>query len=280
MRIGVNLWIWGSPFRTDRHLAVIPAIKSWGGDVIEFAMEDDAVVETNALRQVLQNEDMGCSIVGLFGPDRDLSLDDAARQRGIDYARRCIDVCAEVGAAIFSGAVVGVGGQVLLADAVRRSRIERAADSLRELGQYAAQAGVRFVVEVLNRYENNLLNTAAQARELIDLTDHPAVEIHLDSFHMNIEEHHLGDAIRRAGEKLMHLHGSESHRGTPGTGLVRWDQVAAALRDIHYEGDVIIESLDYKSPLGPLARFWRPFALSPEDLARDGLAFLKRTLLS
>ena len=276
MKIGINLWIWGAPFRTDQHMGLIGQAKSLGAEVVEFAMEDDTVIDAKALRRVLQQEAIECSVIGLFGPDRDLSMEDAAvRRRGMDYAKRCIDACAQIGATIFSGAVVGVDGKELLSDSARRTRLEHAAESLQQLGQYATDAGLRLVIEVLNRYENNLINTAGQARELIDITNHPTVGIHLDSFHMNIEETSFGDAIRLAGDKLFHFHGSDSHRGTPGEGMLRWQEVATALKEINYQGYVVIESFDYTSRFGPVVHFWRPLAESPEALVRNGLAFLK-----
>ena len=279
MKLGLNLWIWDAPFRTDRHLALIPLVRALGGEVVEFALEDDSVVDEQLLKRTLADEELACSVVGLFGPDRDLSEDSAAaRQNGLAYARRCIDLCAGVGATLFSGAVAGCGGKEPLSPDLRRSRIERAAESLRELGDYAAQAGVGVAVEILNRYENNLLTTAAHGRELIDLTDHPAVGIHLDSFHMGLEETDLGGAIRLAGDRLVHFHGNESHRGTPGTGVVPWGQVADGLQATGYDGYVIIESFNHLSWIGPLAHFWRPLTESPESLGRDGLAFLKRAL--
>ena len=279
MKFGLNLWIWDAPFRTDRHLALIPRVRELGGEVVEFALEDDSLVDERLLRRTLADEGLACSVVGLFGPDRDLSHQSAGvRRGGLDYARRGIDVCAAVGATLFTGAVAGVGGKELLTADARRARLERAAQSLSELGDDAAQAGVRVAVEILNRYENNLFTTAAQGRQLIDLTAHPAVGIHLDSFHMNLEENHLGDAIRLAGDKLIHFHGNESHRGTPGSGVMPWTQVADGLRAIDYDGYVIIESFNHLSWIGPLAHFWRPLTESPEILGRDGLAFLKQAL--
>lgn len=279
MKIGVNLWIWGAPFRTDQRLYLLERARSMGAEVVEFALEEETVMDTKAMRQALRDEGLACSVVGLFGPARDLSLDDAARQAGMDYARRCIDIAAGVGASLFSGAVAGVGGREPLSPDQRDTRMKRAAESLHTLGEYAHRAGICMVVEALNRYESNFMTTAAEARALTDAADHAAIGVHLDTFHMGIEEHHLGDAIRRAGDKMMHIHVSESHRGTPGTGLTPWDQVAGGLRDIHYEGYAVIESVDHRSWLGPLACIWRPLAESPDALARDGLNFLRKTLL-
>lgn len=281
MKLGVNLWVWDSPFRSTEHLHLVSQIKKWGGEVVEFAIEDDAVIDRREVRKVLESEGMACSVVGIFGPVRDLSSADRATQRnGVEYAKRSIDICADVGAAVFTGAIAGVGGREFLSESARRTHLGRAADNLRELGDYAAEANVNVVVEILNRYENNLLTTAKQGRELIDLVDHPAVGIHLDSFHMSIEEEDLGDAIRLASDKLLHFHGSASHRGIPGTGIVPWDQVAGGLHDVNYDGFVIIESFNPWSPIGPLACFWRPFAESPDAVAREGLAFLHQALYS
>jgi D-psicose/D-tagatose/L-ribulose 3-epimerase len=279
MKIGVNLWIWESPFRTDRHLGLIAHAKSLGAEVVEFALEDDVVIDTTLLRRALVDEGLACSTLGLFGPARDLSsLDPAVRERGVQYAKSCVRTTAEAGGTLFSGAVVGVGGNQVMPAAEHNSRLECAAGCLRQLGDYAAQAGVLLCIEVLNRYETNLINTAEQARSLIDRVQHPSVGIHLDNFHMSIEERSLGEAIRTAGDKLFHLHSSESHRGLPGNGHVNWAEVAAALNEINYRRYAVIESFNPQGRLTPMARFWRSYAQSPDALARNGLAFVKSAL--
>ncbi len=275
MKLGVNLWIWESPFRTDRHLGLLEKVKALRGEVVEFALEEGGVVEAPILRRALDEQALGCSIIGLFGAERDLSSPDAnARQRGVEYARKSLELSAEVGAAVFSGACVGVGGSEVLSDAERRKRYQSAAECLHEIGEFAAPLGVRFCVEILNRYEDNILNTAGQACELMDLTAHPAVGIHLDTFHMNMEEGSMGQALRRAGKRLFHLHASDTHRGTPGAGHLPWGEVAEALQQINYSGFAVIESFNPRGRLAPLARSWRPYAASQDILAAEGLAFL------
>jgi len=279
MKIGLNLWVWTSPFNTRRDLELLGKVKSWGGEVVEFALEDDATIDTIALRSELGNQDLGCSIIGLFNPERDLSSEDASsRRRAIDYAKRGLDIGAEVGAAIFTGSVAGVAGEKRLSAKEWGSRIQTAAEGLNQLGHHATKVGVRLGVEVLNRYENNLINTAEQALRLLDLVHSTSAGIHLDCFHMNIEEQNMVEAIRQAGGKLFHLHGSESHRGTPGAGHVPWAEVAMALGEIGYEGYVVIESFNPDGRLAPLARFWRPLFESQEGLARQGLACLREHL--
>jgi len=280
MKIGLNFWIWESPFRTDLHLNLLPLAKSMGAEVVEFTLEDDVIVDQPVLRQALRDHNLECSTIGLFGSARDLSSGDAAvRARGMDYAKQSVDTTAGVGGSLFSGAVVGVGGDQVFAPAELQIRLQRAAECLHELGEYSAKAGVLFCIEVLNRYETNLINTAEQARALIGLVNHPSVGIHLDNFHMGIEERSLGGAIRTAGDKLFHFHASESHRGMPGDGHVRWDEVAGALRDVNFERFAVIESFNPHGRLAPLSRFWRSYADSPDTLARKGMVFVRDALL-
>ena len=279
MKIGVNVWVWESPFRTDLHLDLLSRAKSLGAEVVEFALEDDSVFDTGALRRTLESHELECSVIGLFGSRRDLSSPDpATRLKGMEYAKRCLATAAEMGATLYSGAVVGVGGAEVLSREDRVVRLQRAAECLHELGDCAAKMGVSFAVEVLNRYETNLVNTAEEARSLIDTVGHRSVGIHLDTFHMSIEERSIGAAIRVAGDKLFHMHGSESHRGTPGDGNIQWGEVASALNDVNFVRYVVIESFNPKGRLAPLARFWRPYANSPEALARNGIAFLRGAL--
>ena len=281
MKIGINLWVWTSPFSTTRDLPLLGKVKSLGGSVIEFGLEDDVTVDTHALRRELAAHELGCSIIGLFSPERDLSSEDAkSRSRALEYSKRGLDICAEAGASIFSGSVAGVGGEKGLSASQWQARIQRAAEGLEQLGEHAAKVGVRFGVEVLNRYENNLINTAKQARQLIELVQSSFVGIHLDSFHMNIEEEDIASAIHLAGDKLFHLHGSDSHRGIPGEGHVPWGQVASALQKIRYNGYVVIESFNPEGRLAPLARLWRPLSDSQDTLALQGLAFLRENLLA
>jgi D-psicose/D-tagatose/L-ribulose 3-epimerase len=119
----------------------------------------------------------------------------------------------------------------------------------------------------------------SQAIEVIDRVDHPNCQLLLDTFHMNIEERSLGDAIRAAGQRVKHVHACENDRGAPGSGHVPWQDVAGALKDIQYDGAVVIESFTSKvKSIARAAAIWRPFADSQDDLARNGGAFLRNLL--
>jgi D-psicose/D-tagatose/L-ribulose 3-epimerase len=281
MKIGLNLWIWESPFRTDRHLGLLEKVKGMRAEVVEFAYEDGGLVEPPVLRRALADQGLKCSVIGLFGIERDLASKDARqRQNGVDFAREVLEVCAESGVDLFSAACVGVGGTEVVTDRERPDRLKSAAESLHQIGEFAAKAGVRYCVEILNRYEDNLVNTCAEACELIEMTGHPSVGIHLDTFHMNIEEGSMGDALRLAGDHLFHLHASDTHRGAPGGGHLNWKEIAEALRDINYSGFAVIESFNPCGRLAPSGRAWHPYAESQDILAKEGLAFLRDNLLN
>ncbi|NOZ73154.1 MAG: sugar phosphate isomerase/epimerase, partial [Chloroflexi bacterium] len=159
---------------------------------------------------------------------------------------------------------------------------ERARDTdllvanLQKLAAYAADHGVILCIEPLNRFETSFINLAEQAITVVDQVDHPACQIMLDTFHMNIEEKSLGNAIRAAGPRLKHVHACGNDRGAPGSGNIDWNDVAQALRDIDYDGPVVIESFTAKvKSIARAAAIWRPLAPSQDALAEQGLAFLK-----
>ena len=116
--------------------------------------------------------------------------------------------------------------------------------------------------------------------EVIDRIDHPACKVLLDTFHMNIEEKSLGNAIRSCGHRIAQIHACENDRGAPGSGHVPWIDVAQALKDIQYDGPIVIESFTNKvKTIAKAAAIWRPFETSQDALAQNGLTFLKNLLV-
>jgi len=152
-------------------------------------------------------------------------------------------------------------------------------DQLKALSAHAADHGVVLGVEPLNRFETSVLNLTADAIAIVDRVGSPACGLMLDTFHMNIEESSIGAALRAAGPRLKHLHACENDRGAPGSGHVPWTEVAEALRDISYDGGVVIES--FTSQVKSIARaaaIWRPLAATQDALAGNGLTHLRALL--
>jgi D-psicose/D-tagatose/L-ribulose 3-epimerase len=278
MRFGASTFIWESPFGDDKlHLA--RHVADLGFDTLEICIEDPARVTASAVQQAAADASVSIAVCGAFGPDRDVSHENPARRRlGIDYLTACIDLASAVGAPNVIGPMYSATGKTrLLPDAEREQQRMWAAESLREVGEYAAAKGVGLAMEPLNRFETDLVNTVEQGLDLCERIGLDNVGLLLDTFHMNIEEKSIPDAIVAAGTRLRHFHACENDRGAPGSGHVEWDAVFAALAESGYEGLIVIES--FTPEIQEIARAvstWRPVAQSGDALAREGLTFLKQ----
>lgn len=279
--IGINSWVWTAPF-TDASANLIHRAKAMGFDSFEIAVEDPAHFAVDGgVTRALRETGLRPIVCGAFGPSRDLTHEDPQfRRESLDYIRAALVLCRAWNAKVVAGPMYSaVGKRRQIPAAQRAIEWSRAVAGLREAGKMATDAGVTLAIEPLNRFETDLINTAEQCARLLDEVGSPAVKMHLDTFHMNIEEHSILEAVRRAGKRLAHVHGCENDRGAPGSGLVAWAQLAQGLREVGYQGDVVIESFTPEClSIAAAAAIWRPLATSQDNLAREGLTFL-RTLL-
>jgi D-psicose/D-tagatose/L-ribulose 3-epimerase len=275
--IGVCTWIWVSPF-TDEEVSVVGHAKEVGADVLELCIEDTSRVTAEAVREAAEGVDIAFSVCGAFGEDRDLSHEDPTiRRQGLDYLEFLIDLAAGIGAPNVVGPMYSAVGKARMLSADEREQQRRwAVESIVEGAEYAGERGVRLAVEPLNRFETDLVNTAEQALELCDRVGRDNVGVLLDTFHMNIEEKSVGDAIRLAGDRLFHVHSCENDRGTPGTGHVPWPEVFGALHDIGYDGQLVTESFTPAvQEIAKAVSMWRPLDATGDDMARKALEFVR-----
>lgn len=277
---GISTFILVSPF-TDQDVDQFDVAKEMGYDLIEVCIEDPAVVSAEALKKASERTGLPVSICGAFGPDRDVSHEDPQKRRqGIDYLKVCVDIAQAVGSPHVAGPMYSATGKArLLPPEERQQQRQWAADSLREVADYASERGVTLAIEPLNRFETDLVNTVEQGLELCELIGRDNVGLMLDTFHMNIEEKNIGAAITAAGDKIFHFQVSENDRGTPGSGHVPWSETFDALKTINYQGSIVVESfLPTVEEIAKAVSLWRPVAPSMDALARDGLTFLRREL--
>lgn len=281
MHFGVNTWVWTSPLTTEEFEKLAPHVKSLGFDWIEAPLESLEDLDTARGAEIVKAHGLGVSCCVAMGPDRDLiHPDPAIRESGMVYVRGAIDATAALGATNLVGPLYSAVGRTWQMIADERARdTDLLVENLSQLAAYAHDHGVRLGVEPLNRFETSFINLASQAIEVVDRVASPACGIMLDTFHMNIEEKSLRDAIRAAGPRLIHLHACENDRGAPGSGNVTWDQVKQGLQDIGYDGPVVIESFTAKvKSIARAAAIWRALAPTQDDLARDGVRFLRQLL--
>jgi D-psicose/D-tagatose/L-ribulose 3-epimerase len=280
MKFGINTFLFASPF-TNRSTRLFRQFKAWGFDGVEIAVENPADIDPALVKAQLDRHGLVCtSVCACFPLSRDLRGTPAQQQATIIYLKRLVDIAGALGTDIVMGPLYSATGR---ADAVPSAEYRRQWRTVRAhvktICAYAEAHGKVICLEPLNRFETDFLNTVEQGLQMIREVNSPALKLLLDTFHMNIEEKHPADAIRRAGRHVGHIHASASDRGTPGNDHVDWPGVASALRDIRYDGAVVIESFtqDVKV-IARAAAIWRKIEPNRDDIAVKGLAFLKKTL--
>jgi D-psicose/D-tagatose/L-ribulose 3-epimerase len=277
MKFGINTYLFSSPF-TNESVSWFTKFKEWGFDFVEIAVEEPALIDPAFIRKALDEAKLECrSVCAATGPGRDLRGNRKEQVTSIEYVQKLIDIAPVLGSKLVAGPIYSsVGRAEMYTTEARQQQWIAVVNNLRGLAAYAEKANVKLAIEPLNRYETDFINTTEQALKLIDDVGSNALCLHLDSFHMNLEEKDPAAAIVRAGAKLALLHASGSDRGTPGGDQINWDRIFAALDRIHYQGDVVIESFtpDVKV-IAKAASIWRQVEPSRESIAVDGLKFLR-----
>ncbi len=279
MRFGINSFLLSSGFSND-DLPMIAQFKEWGADIIELAVHEPEKLAVPALQQALDAADIAIGpVCGMFPPDRDLRGTAEQQQNTVDYVGKLIDLASELGSTIVAGPMYSsVGRCNLHTEAEKEQQSDLIARNLEKLCAKAEQAGVTLAIEPLNRFETDCVNTLAQARALIEKVGSPALKIHADTFHMHIEETNSAEAVREVADLIGHVHASASHRGIPGKDQVDWVGIFAVLQDVGYDGDIVIETFSTDNDtIARAASIWMQRFDSPEQLAREGLGFLRNT---
>lgn len=278
MKFGVNTFVWVSPCTTQAVQDLAPKVKAMGFDILEISVETPALLDVTAVKAALKQNQLEGIICGAFGPDRNICSDNPTFVTNArTYIRWLIDAAAEIGSPVVCGPMYSaVGKEHLEDDQARKAEWDRSVIAIHEMAQYAKPKRVSLALEMLNRFETDMLNIVSQGLEFAKQTGMDNVGLHLDTFHMHLEEKNSANAIRLANKKVFHFHACENDRGVPGTGQVRWQEIAGALKEIRYQGPVVIES--FTSQVKEIARsvcIWREIAPSQDAIAQQGLHFLK-----
>jgi D-psicose/D-tagatose/L-ribulose 3-epimerase len=275
---GVSTWLWTSPFNRET-IALFPKIKSYGYDAVEIPVEDPSLIDLDLVKKALADEGLKAIICGAFGPSRDLTHDDPAfHQTCFTYLDSCLEIASELGAGFVAGPMYSAVGKArLVSPEQRKVEWDRAVSNLRKVCRRAGEFGLDLAIETLNRFETDLINTSEDLMHLIVDINEPQAKVVLDGFHLNIEEPDLESAIRRVGDKLIHVQVSENYRGTPGTGQTNWAAWKRGLEAIDYRGTISIESFTPQvKELAGAVCIWKPLVPSQDGFANEGLKFLKK----
>ena len=279
MRFGLNTFL-VSPEFTDADLPLIATFEKYGAQLVELAIVEPASVSVPKLKSALASSRLEQPVIcGAFGSGRDLRGSPSEVGNAIHYVSELIEMAHALGAKIVCGPMYSRTGRSGSHTAEEReSQFDQIALGLEKLCAKAETAGIILALEPLNRFETDCINTLEQAVEMIDRVGSDALKIHIDTFHMNIEEVDSGAAIRQYAEHIGHVHASASHRGLLGEDQVDWTGVLGALHNVGYEGDIVIESFSEDNQvIAKAASIWRSLYISPEQLAVEGLQFLQKS---
>ena len=274
--IGVNTWVWTSPLTDAAVAEVLRRVADMGFDAVEIPLENAGDLTVAVVADALADSGLTPYVVGAMAPGRDL-VDASCVADTQDYLRACTDFAAGIGARSVCGPFYASTGRVWRMDAEQRAT---AYDDLRThlapVVDHAVAQGVRLGIEPLNRYETSLVNTVDQALTALEPLLGDGLGLALDSYHLNIEERSSAAAIRAAGQHLVHVQVCGSDRGAPGGDQTDWPAFVSALDEVGYDGPLVIESFTAdNASIATAASIWRPLAPTQDELARDGLSFLR-----
>jgi D-psicose/D-tagatose/L-ribulose 3-epimerase len=269
---GAHAFIWAAEWTPEGAERVISGASGAGLDFVEIPLLDPGAMDVEHTRSLLDRHDLACSCsLGLPLQFHLLSNPEGARR----FLEGAVEVTAALGSSVLTGCLYTHLG-TLTGKPPEAAELETVASVLKSTARSAAEHGVELGIEAVNRYETYLVNLASQADELLDRIDETNVFVHLDTYHMNIEEKGFYEPIVSLGSRLGYIHLSESDRGTPGTANVDWDAVFRGLEDIDYGGALVMESFaDVNEDLMGATALWRDVVGDPDALVRDGLAFLR-----
>ena len=277
MKVGINVLLWTAA-ATEERLPLLDDIKGWGYDGVEFPMFAPDCSPWGTLAAKLDDLGLGRTVVTVIPEQASpIAEDPAARQAGVDYLKGCVDSCVALGADFLIGPLYSPCGK-LVGRGATEEEWQWGLESLRKAADHAAQAGVTFALEPLNRFETYFLNCVADAVRFVDEAAHPNLRLMFDTFHANIEEKDPVGAIKAAGKRLAHFHVSENDRSTPGEGHVPWPQVFAALKEVGYDNWLTVEAFGRALPeVAAATSIWRDMIPSEEHLARSAVKLIRES---
>ena len=275
MKVGMNLLVW-TAFVTEEHFPILEKIKKTGYDGVEIPLFDGDAEHYKKIKKELDNLGLGCTAVTVVNADTNpISPDASIRKAGLERIKWALDMTSVMGGDLLAGpyhSALGVfSGQPPTAD-----ERKRAIEVLTQAADHAQKVKVKIAIEYLNRFECYFLTNAMDAKNLVREINHPYFGTMYDTFHANIEEKNISQAIASMEDTYVHVHISENDRGTPGSGHVHWDETFKALRKAKYDGWLTIEAFGRALPdLAAATKIWRDMFPSPEDVYGNGFKFIK-----
>jgi D-psicose/D-tagatose/L-ribulose 3-epimerase len=281
-KIGIYYAYWTHEWDADFH-PFIDKVSDLGFDILEVNAGTIGNM-TTAERQGLKvhADDRGLTLTYCIGLPQEYDIaspDQAVRSNGIAYLQQMARAIGEMGGGKLGGIIYGSWPATMpRGETDKRPYVERSIASMQEAIKTAEDNNVIFNMEVVNRFEQFIMNTCSEALVYVEAVNSPNALILLDTFHLNIEEDFIGETIIKAGDKLGHFHIGENNRMPPGYGHIPWTEIGAALRRINYQGYIVMEP--FMMPGGQVGSDIKVFrdlsvGLDLDDEARKALLFIR-----
>jgi len=273
-KIGIHLSYWQTSW-SDPLSPIFTKARQAGFDVGELPLLAPQKIDFHHIKAALEQAGLLASCGTGLGPATDItSPDPDIRSAGLAHLHACLEGASILNSPVLGGLTYAPWG--VIPDEGWKARRERCVESLKRVSDMAAEFDVLVCLEVVNRFEGYLANTVEQGLALLEDVGSPHLKLHLDTFHMNIEEDDLARAIRLAGDRLGHFHCVANNRKAPGKGHLPWEEIRTALKSISYKGYLVAES--FVNPAGEVGRgmfIWRSLAEDIDRNAADIARFLR-----
>ncbi|WP_338869569.1 sugar phosphate isomerase/epimerase [Spirosoma sp. SC4-14] len=275
-KLGMNMFVW--TMSMDEDLAeTLSFLKASGFDFVEIPINDTNLAKWQQIGQQLADVGLDVQACTLCSHDYSLISSDASvREAGVNYLKSIIDCASLAGATILMGPFYA-GFKVFTGRPATADEWKWSVEGMRDVAAYAQTKNIVLAIEYLNRFETYLLTCADELVRYVEDVNHPNCRAAFDTFHANMEEKNIGDALRKVAPYLVHVQISENDRSTPGKGHINLEEVFTVLKEVDYKGPIAIEAFGPNPPeLAAATHIFRPMFESPEQLAVDGLAFIKK----
>ncbi|MFP3590595.1 sugar phosphate isomerase/epimerase family protein [Chryseobacterium sp. SIMBA_038] len=277
VKFGASLLSWITPnWNPEAGKYAIEKTAKAGFDLIEILLPPSMEFNTKEVKQQLKdnNLDVVCSLnlpkeahIAFYPEDAEKLM------------KQAVDKTSEL-ETNFLGGVLHGGIGAFSGNPLTENEAGTIVEVWSKVADYAKEKGVNIAIEPINRYETYVCNTAKNVLDLISKTGKDNLFLHLDTFHMNIEENNFYDPIILAGSKLKHVHMTESHRGMLGEGTVNWNELFKALKEINFEGNLVLENFSSSIPgMQQMVSLWQKSPHDAEELARGSLEFMKKHII-
>lgn len=281
-RLGLHANVWVAGWSNEEAIRAIDKTAEKGFDLIEISAMAPHLMNIDLTRRRLEQAGIGVTMSLGLAAEQDISSTDPQRVRaGEAHLMDVVSMARDLGATHVCGILYSAFQKYT--EPATASGVASSIEVMARIAEKAAASDITLGMEVVNRYESNVLNTAAQAIEYCRRVGADNVKVHLDVYHMNIEEVDAVAAIHATGDRLGYFHTGESHRGYMGTGSIDLKAIFQALARIDYKGPITYESFSSRvvgQPLSGILGIWRETWDDGDDLVQHAMMYTKSQMIA